>query len=147
MDKPALPSPRLGQRIAIALIDAFASWWFLLCFAITLFSWIAFNSNYVQKRPFDPYPYILLNLVLSCIAAVQAPIIMIGNKLETMRSQLTADLDLAVDEASSREIAEMRADYRALAEQHASQTVILQELQTSLAEIKAEIRGTPNVNP
>src|SRR5262245_46892772 len=65
-----------GERIADKVAEFGGSWRFILIFAGVLVGWIALNSLLLARRPFDPYPYILLNLVLSCLAAIQAPIIM-----------------------------------------------------------------------
>jgi uncharacterized membrane protein len=67
-----------GQRLADQVAEFGGSWSFILCFAAVLLVWIAVNSIAVFRQPFDPYPYILLNLVLSCLAAMQAPIIMMS---------------------------------------------------------------------
>lgn len=118
--KPDMTRATLGQRIAILLIDGFASWWFLLAFVIVLSTWITINTINIGVPHFDPEPYIELNLVLSCIAAIQAPIVMIGGKLEALRSRLTAEMDLAVDKATSEIIREMYREHKVLTEEHAS---------------------------
>ena len=65
----------LGQRMADRVASFGGSWTFLFLFALMLGIWIAINSVALIARPFDPFPYILLNLILSCLAAVQAPVI------------------------------------------------------------------------
>ena len=68
----------LGEKMADRLASFGGSWTFLILFASILLMWIAVNSFLLVKKPFDPYPFILLNLVLSCLAAVQAPVIMMS---------------------------------------------------------------------
>jgi len=67
-----------GDRIADKIADYAGSWPFIIIFIIILFSWITVNSIQLFSHRFDPFPYILLNLVLSCIAALQAPVIMMS---------------------------------------------------------------------
>lgn len=63
----------LGERLADGLANLGGSWLFLGIFTALLVIWMGINSFILIKKPFDPYPFILLNLVLSCLAAVQAP--------------------------------------------------------------------------
>lgn len=83
----------MGQRLADQVASFGGSWRFIIGFAVLIFIWIVINSLVLFYRPFDPYPYILLNLALSCLAAVQAPIIMMSqNRLET-RDRLRSESD------------------------------------------------------
>ncbi|MCB1035869.1 MAG: DUF1003 domain-containing protein, partial [Acidobacteria bacterium] len=68
----------VGERLADRIAAFGGSWAFIMSFAAVLFAWMFVNSYLLAGRPFDPYPYILLNLFLSCLAAVQAPIIMMS---------------------------------------------------------------------
>ena len=73
----------LGERLADKIATFGGSWAFLMCFATFLAIWIIVNTVVMVTHPADPYPFILLNLILSCIAAVQAPVIMMSqNRLE-----------------------------------------------------------------
>jgi uncharacterized membrane protein len=65
-----------GQRLADRVATFGGSWTFIGLFAVTMGSWMVLNQE--MERPFDPYPYILLNLALSCLAALQAPVIMMS---------------------------------------------------------------------
>ena len=67
-----------GERVADFVADFGGSWRFILSFMFVLFAWAGFNVWAMPSRIFDPYPFILLNLVLSCLAALQAPIIMMS---------------------------------------------------------------------
>lgn len=67
-----------GQKIADKVAAFGGSWTFILSFCFFLFLWIAINVVWFHNQGFDPYPYILLNLILSCVAALQAPIIMMS---------------------------------------------------------------------
>ncbi len=73
-----------GQRMADRIADFGGSWRFILLFLGFALLWMVTNATLLVTRPFDPYPFILLNLVLSCVAAIQAPIIMMSqNRMES----------------------------------------------------------------
>ena len=72
----------LGERLADRLADLAGSWMFLVGFGVFMAGWMVMNSLVLYWRPVDPFPFILLNLLLSCLAAVQAPIIMMSQKRE-----------------------------------------------------------------
>ena len=69
-----------GEKMADKLADVGGSWSFILGFGIFLLTWMAVNSYFIFQRAFDPYPFIFLNLILSCLAAIQAPVIMMSQK-------------------------------------------------------------------
>ena len=73
------------------------SWAFITIFFVVLFSWMGINSFILIQKPFDPYPFILLSLVLSCLAAIQAPIILLSQNRSAKRDQIRAELDLEKD--------------------------------------------------
>jgi len=91
----------LGERLSDNLASFGGSWTFLVIFALILFTWIVINSFLILRKPFDPYPFILLNLVLSCLAAIQAPVIMMSqNRLEAkdrLRSQHDYQINLKAE--------------------------------------------------
>src|SRR6266581_2545975 len=64
-----------GQRLSDRIASFGGSWRFIILFGAVLFGWIILNAIFLVNRGFDPYPFILLNLILSCLAAIQAPII------------------------------------------------------------------------
>ena len=79
-----------GQRLADKISSFGGSWTFIIIFLTVLVSWMAINSFFLvsPKEPFDPYPYILLNLMLSTIAALQAPVIMMSQNRNTAKDRL-----------------------------------------------------------
>jgi uncharacterized membrane protein len=86
----------LGQRAADALAAKAGSWTFILSFLAALGVWIAANIvGFVQH--WDPYPFILLNLLLSCLAAIQAPVIMMSQQRQAARDRLQAESDYQVN--------------------------------------------------
>jgi uncharacterized membrane protein len=86
-----------GDRLADRIAQFGGSWTFLIWFAVTLFVWMALNSLESIWHPFDPFPFIFLNLVLSCLAAVQAPVIMMSQNRQATKDRLQADLDYQVN--------------------------------------------------
>lgn len=79
-----------GQRMADAIAKFGGSWTFILLFLAVLLAWMGVNTFYLvgSRHPFDPYPFILLNLVLSTIAALQAPIIMMSQNRQTAKDRM-----------------------------------------------------------
>ncbi len=71
-----------GERLSDRIAEFGGSWKFLITFGAVIFVWIAANAVLLATRAFDPYPFILLNLILSCLAAVQAPVIMMSQNRE-----------------------------------------------------------------
>lgn len=80
----------LGQRTADKIADFGGSWTFIISFAVILIVWIIGNTFILMSKAFDPYPYVFLNLVLSCLAAIQAPIIMMSQNRQSEKDRLTA---------------------------------------------------------
>ena len=76
-----------GQRLADHIAAIGGSWKFISFFTIVLIGWIILNTIVLVVHPFDPYPYILLNLVLSCLAAIQAPVIMMSQNRQEARDR------------------------------------------------------------
>jgi len=77
-----------GERLADRIATFGGSWTFLICFGAFLALWIGMNAVVLVWRPPDPYPFILLNLVLSCLAAIQAPIIMMSQNRQEAKDRL-----------------------------------------------------------
>lgn len=94
----------LGQRLSDHLASFGGSWTFLISFGVFLLIWMAINIAIGQTKSFDPYPFILLNLVLSCIAAIQAPIIMMSQKRQEAKDRLRARNDYQVNLKAELEI-------------------------------------------
>jgi len=93
-----------GERLADSIAGFAGSWAFIGAFAGLIFLWVALNTFILLWRPFDPYPYILLNLFLSMLAAVQAPVIIMSQNRQEIRDRLHAERDYQVSIHSDREI-------------------------------------------
>lgn len=87
----------LGQRTADKIATFGGSWTFIISFGIVLVLWIVINTIILFSHPFDPYPFVFLNLVLSCLAAIQAPIIMMSQNRQSEKDRLTANNDYLVN--------------------------------------------------
>jgi len=86
-----------GERIADAVSRFGGSWTFIMLFFFFLLAWAAVNTTWILRHPPDPYPFIFLNLMLSMLAAIQAPIIMMSQNRQSMHDRLRADLDYEVN--------------------------------------------------
>jgi CRP/FNR family transcriptional regulator, cyclic AMP receptor protein len=83
----------LADRVADHVAKFGGSWWFIALFGLAIGVWMVLNGAQVFFAPFDPFPYIFLNLVLNVICAVQAPVIMMSQNRQTTKDRLAADLD------------------------------------------------------
>src|SRR5919106_4520174 len=118
----------LGERLADQIADFGGSWVFLSLFAGFILIWIAINTIVLIVRPFDPYPFILLNLMLSCLAAVQAPIIMMSQNRQESRDRLRSENDYRVNLKAEIEIRTL----------HQKVDLLMQEQFKKLIETQAE---------
>ncbi len=97
----------LGQRVADRVAAFGGSWTFIIFFACVLVAWVITNSVLLARRPFDPYPYILLNLFLSMLAAIQAPVIMMSQNRQAAKDRLKGDLDYEINLKAELEVAQL----------------------------------------
>tara|TARA_Y100000310_G_scaffold317846_1_gene371178 strand:+ start:3216 stop:3641 length:426 start_codon:yes stop_codon:yes gene_type:complete len=100
----------VGQRAADGIAKFGGSWTFIIIFFVFLGVWMAINSYMILRKPFDPYPFILLNLTLSMLAAIQAPIILMAQNRQGERDRIDAKYDHAVNRKAEREIQLIRKD-------------------------------------
>jgi len=110
---PIFKSPRtLGQKAADWIAKWAGSWTFIILFFTFLIFWMLTNGyfvlKYVKEGVIDPYPFILLNLALSCLAAIQAPVILMSQNRENQRDRLRAQYDYAINKKAEKEIREIR---------------------------------------
>ncbi len=98
----------LGERWADKVAEFGGSWTFIILFLIMMLTWIAINSWALLFQPFDLYPYIFLNLVLSCIAALQAPIIMMSQNRQAAKDRIRAEKDYLINLKAEHEIQQLR---------------------------------------
>ena len=123
-----------SQRLSDKLSDKAGSWGFILTFVGVLLLWIIINSVLLIWRHFDPYPFILLNLVLSCLAAIQAPIILMSQNRQEARDRLRAEHDYLVNLKAELEIRHLHEKMDHLLRNQWQRLLEIQEIQTELIE-------------
>jgi len=96
-----------GQKAADWITKWAGSWIFIMCFFIIIALWMATNV-YAWINQWDPYPFILLNLVLSCLAAIQAPVILMSQNREAQIDRLKSEYDYRINRKAEREIQEIK---------------------------------------
>ena len=94
----------LGQKIADKVADFGGSWIFIISFMFLVVLWISLNTIWARNQKFDPYPFILLNLILSCIAALQAPVIMMSQNRQEDKDRQRSRSDFMVNLKAELEI-------------------------------------------
>jgi len=100
-------SMTFGERVADKVATFGGSWTFICIFAVVMVVWVILNSAALFVQHFDPYPYILLNLFLSMIAAIQAPVIMMSQNRQAAKDRLQADQDYQVNLKAELEVAQL----------------------------------------
>ena len=136
-----------GDRLADSVATFGGSWKFIIIFMIILFGWIITNSVILYKHAFDPYPYILMNLILSCVAALQAPVIMMSQNRKESKDRKRAENDYLINLKSEIEIRNLHQkmdlslvdQFKHLCDIQAKQLTMLQQLEKRMDEIKAKM--------
>ena len=127
-------SASLGERIADKVAQVGGSWTFIIAFLACLVAWMAINTYVLARGAFDPYPYILLNLCLSCVAAIQAPIIMMSQNRQGVIDRLRAQNDYEVNVKAELEIMQVHEKLNDLRERDWATLVELQNQQIELLQ-------------
>ncbi len=120
-----------GDRLADRMAAFGGSWPFLIGFSTALLAWMLLNSLFLTQ-PFDPYPFILLNLVLSSVAALQAPIIMMSQSRQAAKDRLDAGHDYEINLKAELEIQRLHSKIDELREAQWRELVQLQQEQIQL---------------
>ena len=123
----------LGQRLADRIAAFGGSWTFIMLFLAALLGWVALNTL-LRGRAFDPYPYILLNLFLSMLASLQAPIIMMSQNRQAAKDRLHAEHDYEVNLKAEIEIRTLHEKLDQLRDQKWTALVALQDQQIRMLE-------------
>jgi len=124
----------LAQRLADRVAAFGGSWTFIIIFFLVLAGWMGLNTWMLAARAFDPYPYILLNLVLSCLASIQAPLILMSQNRQAMKDRMEAAHDYEVNLKAEIEIMELHEKLEAIRGQDLARALELLERQASLIE-------------
>lgn len=128
--------PTFGDRLSDKIASFGGSWTFILTFMGILVVWIIFNSIALVSKHFDPYPFILLNLVLSCVAAMQAPVIMMSQNRQEAKDRIRSEHDYMVNLKAEIEI---RALHEKMDHLLRSQMHTLMEFQEAQLELLQKI--------
>jgi uncharacterized membrane protein len=123
-----------GERLSDRIAEFGGSWKFLITFGAVLLIWIAINGVILVTHAFDPYPFILLNLILSCLAAVQAPIIMMSQNRAEARDRLRAENDYKVNLKAELEIRHLHEKIDHLLRRQYNRLFEIQQIQIELLE-------------
>jgi len=125
---------KIGQRLADQVAAFGGSWTFIIIFAAILLSWIALNTLILARHSasFDPYPYILLNLFLSMLAAAQAPVILMSQNRQSVKDRLDAAHDYEVNLKAELEILSLHEKIDELREMKWAELITMQQEQIRL---------------
>jgi uncharacterized membrane protein len=135
-----------GQRLADKVAAFGGSWTFISIFAVVLVLWVLLNSFILISygKSFDPYPYILLNLFLSMLAAIQAPIILMSQNRQAYKDRLTAEHDYEVDLKAELEIMTLHEKIDLLRDKQWSDLVSIQQEQLGLlSQLTKDLKKDP----
>lgn len=133
-----------GQNLADKVAKFGGSWTFIISFFLILLAWILLNTFFLAKRAFDPYPYILLNLILSCTAALQAPVIMMSQNRKEAKDRKRSENDYLINLKSEIEIRNLHQkldlviidQYKHLCEIQQKQLQILEDIYQRLIRLE-----------
>lgn len=124
----------LGQKMADKIALFGGSWTFIITFFLFIALWICSNIWLLQTRPFDPFPFILLNLMLSCLAAIQAPIIMMSQNRQEQKDRQRAEQDYKINLKAELEIKLLNEKIDHLIVYQNNKLLEIQQIQTDYLE-------------
>jgi uncharacterized membrane protein len=133
----------LGQRLADRVARFGGSWTFITLFGAVMTVWVVLNSFLLTRigKPYDPFPYILLNLFLSMLAAVQAPVILMSQNRQAHKDRMTAEHDYEVNLKAELEIMALHEKVDSLRQHQWDELIVLQREQLRiLTEMQDEMR-------
>lgn len=123
-----------GERLSDKIAEVGGSWHFLIFFGLFILVWFILNTVLLINGPFDPYPFILLNLVLSCLAAVQAPIIMMSQNRQEAKDRLHSQYDYQINMKAELEIRHLHEKLDQLLNHQWKRLIDIQKMQMDLIE-------------
>ena len=140
-DEPSATT--FGQRIADKVASFGGSWTFIIFFGVFILIWIASNIYILANKGFDPYPFILLNLILSCLAALQAPVIMMSQNRQEEKDRERAKNDYMINLKSELEIRMLHEKLDHLMLHQQQELIEIQKVQIEMMnDILVNIKGT-----
>lgn len=143
-DAKAAEVSTLGQRMADKVASFGGSWAFIISFAFFICIWISSNVYLLSNKGFDPYPFILLNLILSCIAAIQAPIIMMSQNRQEEKDRERSKKDYMINLKSELEIRTLHEKIDHLIMHQQRELLEIQKVQIDMMkDIVEQLKGIP----
>ncbi|MFC0181662.1 Uncharacterized membrane protein [Pseudarcicella hirudinis] len=142
-------SDSIGDKVADKVADFGGSWKFIISFTAVLIVWIFINTIGIIKHHFDPYPYILLNLMLSCVAALQAPVIMMSQNRKEEKDRKRAESDYLINLKSEIEVRHLQEKIDLLMTEQLPGMFDLQKAQMELIQKLSErilTKGETDIN-
>ena len=127
-----------GQRLADRMARFGGSWAFIILFMLVLMGWVAINTLVLLRHPFDPHPFVFLNLILSMLAAVQAPVIMMSQNRQAEKDRATAAHDYEVNLKAELEIMALHEKLDRMRDEQLA--ALMAEQQRQLAMIQRLLR-------
>jgi uncharacterized membrane protein len=124
----------LGDRLSDRIAEFGGSWTFIITFFSFIIVWMIVNIFIITTRPFDPYPFILLNLILSCLAAIQAPIIMMSQNRQEAKDRMRSEHDYKINLKAELEIRLLHEKVDHLLLQQNQRLMEIQQLQIDLMD-------------
>ncbi|MBP6456536.1 MAG: DUF1003 domain-containing protein [Chitinophagaceae bacterium] len=126
--------PTFGQKIADKVAAFGGSWTFIISFFSFILIWMIINIWFLSQKPFDPFPFILLNLILSCLAAIQAPIIMMSQNRQEQKDRQRGEHDYKINLKAELEIQLLNEKIDHLLVHQNKKLLEIQEVQTDYLE-------------
>lgn len=123
-----------GEKIADKITKFGGSWKFIISFFLIIIIWMVINSVFFIQKIFDPYPFILLNLTLSCLAAVQAPIIMMSQNRQSQKERLRANEDYCTNLKAELEIQQLHSKIDLFMKKQWESLIEIQKVQIELSQ-------------
>ena len=123
-----------GERLSDKIAQFGGSWPFIIIFLVFILIWMGINVIILANRSFDPYPFILLNLVLSCIAAIQAPVIMMSQNRQESKDRVRSMHDYQVNLKAEVEIRRLHDKMDHLLQQQGMRMLEIQQIQMDMME-------------
>lgn len=124
----------IGGRIADKVAAFGGSWTFIIIFLVVLFVWMGVNTTVILSKPFDPFPYIFLNLVLSCIAAIQAPVIMMSQNRQEAKDRMRGENDYKINLKAELEIQHLNEKIDKMMNDQWKHLLEIQQMQMDMIE-------------
>ena len=133
-----------GERLSDRIATFGGSWTFILSFMAFMATWIVFNVYIFSSKSLDPYPFILLNLILSCLAALQAPILMMSQRRQEVRDRHRAESDYKVNLKAELEIRHLHEKIDYILHQQVTRLMEVQQIQSEAMQEAGENRESPS---